>query len=268
MRTLGRSVNRVLRRFGLEIRPVTRSEGIRTRRSSLSTKDRCIEFIGPSGVGKTTLLNELVNHLAGDWYFRRDLDVARVNQTPDRVDSKIHWRLLMGKTSRLEEAEISGFQKLQFLRYFVQVVLNDVKLSNGDLKKGFLLDGGLCQNFARELLGLEEKEFSFILSARALVFLKPTDAETVVRQIRERAIAGGRLVIHHHGKTDDELAALTEISASVFEALAVRAEAAGVPLRVIRAEDPLESKISALTEFEQRFIKGEVTVPFSGQQCA
>lgn len=255
MRNLGRSVNRFFRRLGFEIRPVRRNGGVRALRALLPTKDRCIEFIGPAGVGKTTLLDQVVNRTAGAWYFRKDLNSAILNRTPDLIDSKIHWRLLFGKMNWLETAQISGLQKVQLLRYFSLVLLNDVKLRNSDLLKGVLLDEGLCQNFARQLLDLQESEFVCILFDRALVFLEPSDNETVVRQIRERAMAGGRLVTHHHGKTDEELAALTSGSTIVFEALAIKAQAAGVPLCIIRTNDPIESKIRVLLEFERRFLE-------------
>ena len=257
MRNLGSAANRVLRRLvGYEIRPITRDPSFRARRNLVSTKGKCIEFIGPAGVGKTTLLNQALHLISGDWYSRNDLASARLDRTPDLIDERVHWNLLVEKLQSLEAGNYSGMQKLQLMHYFSKVLVNDVALRYANSTKGFFLDEGLCHNFSKQLEALGETDFAHMMSGRALVLVKQRDDTTVARQIRERAMAGGGMVTHHHGRTADELAAAAKDSKIRLEAFAVRAEAAGVPLRIIHTEDPMDQKIEAVIEFERRLLRG------------
>lgn len=228
------------------------------RRNLKMTKGRCIEFIGPSGVGKTTLLNQVWHRTAGDWHSRKDIAGARIDRTPDLIESPIHWRLLLEKSRWVDSSSLSSMQKLKLMQYFTKILVNDVVMREMGWSKGFLLDEGLCHNFSRQIAALGETDFAHIMSGRALVFVTQRDDLTVARQIQERAIADGKVVPHHHGRTMDELMVSAANSRGAFEAFATRASAAGMPICIIHTEDPSAVKVRSLVEFEHEWLERQV----------
>ncbi len=140
----------------------------------LKTKGLTIEFIGPAGVGKSTLFEEIKNHTAGEWYYREKLPGLKLKEREDVLDGGLHWKLLFAKALNLDERMLNGFRKTKLMRYFTEVVQYDLYLNNGVSDRGFLLEEGICHNFPKELNELPDDQLRTIMFGRALVYLKPS----------------------------------------------------------------------------------------------
>lgn len=221
------------------------------------TKGHSIEFIGPSGVGKSTLFEEIKNRTAGEWYFREKLPGLTLKHNQDMMDGGLHWKVLFAKSVNLEERLLNGFRKAKLMRYFSEVILHDLHLIYGLSDRGFLLEEGICHNFSKELNDLPDDDFKKIMAGRALVYLKPKNSSIVVKRIRERAKNGGHIVTHHIGLTDNQLREIAETNMTNFDTLTSRAQAIGIPVCTVYAEDDINQSAKTLLDFERRLIRDE-----------
>ncbi len=226
----------------------------------LRTTGLYIEFIGPAGVGKSTLFEAVKNHTAGEWYYREKLPGLKLKEREDMLDGGLHWKVLFAKALNLDERILNGFRKTKLMRYFTEVVLYDLYLNNGVSDRGFLLEEGICHNFSKELNALPDDEFETIMTGRALVYLKPKNCSTVLNRIKKRSQAGGHTVTHHIGLTDNELFEIAEMSVKNFNELIHRSLAIGIPACTVYAEDDINQNAEILLDFERELIQKEQTI--------
>lgn len=188
MRTLGRSVNRVLRRFGLEIRPVRRNEGFRYFEQ---TKGNWVELLGPSGIGKTTLRRQVVQkEWSCGWNFGPP--AARDTYGPCLLDA-LYERLVQRKIKAVYSKNYSTSKKLQHSLHFLKRLQQDRAIVSTGLwlKGGVFLDGGILHNFGAELSqeinpnGFLSDEIRFFFRSRIAVNLCARP-ETVMARLRQR----------------------------------------------------------------------------------
>ncbi|MGK7933889.1 MAG: hypothetical protein AB4041_21005 [Microcystaceae cyanobacterium] len=236
-------------KFRTILKSSTRQEVIRPKISN-----KYIEFIGPSGIGKSTLFYEIKELMVGDWNYNEQIDPVTLMKNDDEFENSFHWELLVKKLKNLEKKEINTFQQIQLMKYFTEVVFRDFVMLNGFYEKGFLLEEGLCHNFAEELAELSEPEFVNLMAGRAIIYLIPRKSTTVVKRLRKREIEGGHVVTHHVGLNNNQLKEITEVSLVNFEKLVSKAKLIGVPICRIFAEDDLSHNRDLVLCFEQEII--------------
>ncbi len=218
------------------------------------TTGNIVEFLGPSGVGKSTLLEALKHHTVGEWYYRDNIPQLKLREREDNLDGALHWEMLHAKFMYMDKRSLNGFRKAKLMNYHTQVVMNDLQLRYGMSARGFLLDEGLCHNYSREVGALSDADFISIMSDRALVYVKPNEISTVVKRIRQRTQNGGHTVTHHVGLSDDELCSVAEKSVDSANALTRRAKEMDIPVCIVFAEDSIEDSIGSLLRFEQHIL--------------
>ncbi len=210
---------------------------------------KIIEYIGPSGVGKTILYNLTKNNLSSEW---SNLQIGSDNQK-DSIDERlfeIQREILKKKNDSVDILKCDINQKLKLMTYFNQVLLNNIRISNCNQKAGFLLEEGICHNFSNELQSLKEKDLEYVMKNRILICVLPHDSLTVVSQIRKRTKEGGHTVYHHEGLDDEELNKLTIDSTNNFINLLSCIQKFNIPVCELSAEDGIELNCKKIIEFE------------------
>ena len=219
-----------------------------------STKGLYIEFVGPSGIGKSTCLEHFKNHASGKWNFNTAVPTSLKIQEENRFDGSIHWDLLQKKADYVQNLAISGLRKTKLMLHFNHVLHNDLLIFNHPYDQGFFLDEGLCHNFSLQLNELTDGQFTSIMRGRALVFLKAENPETVVERLRKRQKETGFMVPHHHALNDADLRDLTARNQDNLERLIWRAKSLDLPLCTLLAESSVEEKLAHLIAFEQEVL--------------
>lgn len=213
------------------------------------SRGKIMEYIGPSGVGKTTLYNLTKNNLSWEW---SNLQIGSDNQE-DSIDERlleIHREILKKKNDYVDVLKCDINQKLKLKVYFNQVLLNNIHVSNSNQKSGFLLEEGICHNFSNELQSLKEKDLEYIIKNRILICVLPHDSLTVVSQIRKRTKGGGHTVYHHEGLDDEELNKLTIDSTNNFNNFLSSIQKFNIPVCKLYIEDGIELNCKKIIEFE------------------
>ena len=216
---------------------------------------RHIEFIGPAGIGKSTLCNEVKKYLTNNWFYREDLPDILLQDTIGDVNKNYYWLLLHGKVKNLEAQRLNVHRKIWLVRYFSNVLLKDLAMNSPDpSSKKFLLDEGLCHNFSQELMDLPDDVLKLFMAKRALIFMQARDSITIVRQIRRRERETRQKVAYHIGLNDIALKDLVESNSSLFSAFVNKVEALDVPVCKVFIEDDLHTNIKQILDFEKQLV--------------
>ena len=260
MRLLKRTIHSLLKKLGYRLIkiPGKKAKSVAFVKNDDDTPSKTlvfvIEFIGPTGVGKTTLFERIKNHTAAEWYYRENLSSLNLKDREGKLSGSLHWKILFDRLLRLDGLNLDGFHKTKLMRYLAQVMIYDLRLHNGLSDKGFLFDEGICHNFSKELNALPGDEFKAIMAGRALVYLTPKDPSTVVKRIRERAQNSGKMVSYQKGLSDSELCLMAERHMNQFETLVSRARSIGIPTCIVYAEDELDRNAEIILGFEKNMV--------------
>ena len=213
---------------------------------------RGVEFIGPSGVGKSTFCEAYRQVSSIPWGHAGDIAGLRLVGGETELDGSIHWKLLSKKLEYLDRQPLNRFRSAKLMYYFSQVVSLDLMLFYSEGPAIFLLDEGICHNFAGQLIELNETDFRYIMSGRALVYVRPRDPELVVYRIRKRAMETGFMVTHHIGLDHAGLVQMVEESLGRFGKLMEKLQAYHIPHCVLDAEYSITDAQEACLVFERK----------------
>ncbi|MGB1308626.1 MAG: hypothetical protein ACPG6B_06930 [Oceanihabitans sp.] len=218
------------------------------------SEGRIVEFIGPSGIGKTTLYNTIIKELTSNWINAKNFKEHEYGTANEELFA-IHWKLLKYKLERVDSFNLGSLEKINLVQYFKQVLLENIKMINVKGKSGYLLEEGLCHNFSIELLNLNEKELKAVLGNRYIISVLPKDTKTVVNQIRKRTVEGGHTVAHHKNLNDEELEEYCKISTKAFEKFTNHIQKFNFPLCTLYVEDGIEFNSNKIIDFEKAMFK-------------
>jgi len=215
---------------------------------------RHVEFIGPAGIGKSTIFEEVKNHVVGNWKGRGDLHIV-LEKHEYGHDAEDYLGLLQNKISHLEKYALPDYEKIRLTWFFSDILLKDMAIMNNSISSSkFMLDEGLCHNFSEELMRLSDSSFEMLMANRAFIFVQARRVETVVERIRKRENEAGRLVAYHMGLNNEELKKYIEQVYSGFNAFIERVEALDIPVCKIFAEDETQTRVGRILDFEKSIL--------------
>lgn len=196
-----------------------------------------IEFIGPSGIGKSTLFKEYFSKADFNFYTQNDIYKIKSRLDEQNILSNIYKELLFKKHSNLLDRAYNAYVSTVLLNYFTKIVSEDIIIQNSNKDFGFVLEEGIVHNFSMELLQLTNEHLSLLLKNRIIIYMRPENPNLVVQRIKKRANEGGHIVIHHNNKTDDELLNIAKQSVVHFDKLINKIKELDIPCLQIIAEE-------------------------------
>jgi energy-coupling factor transporter ATP-binding protein EcfA2 len=185
-------VKKLINAIGFDIRrhPAVKNEPIR----SCKTRNTIIELIGPSGIGKTTLLKMVSKHLRYPWNLSYTTDKRKISKASKKLDDLYH-KILFRKISSLyeQEKEVDRFAKLS--AFFIKRMLEDRHLKYSEIldNGGWFLDDGFCHSFTAEILQLlgnkecDDEAFMFLFENRNFILLN-APVDRIVDNLKNRQL--------------------------------------------------------------------------------
>ncbi|OQA17233.1 MAG: hypothetical protein BWY63_02470 [Chloroflexi bacterium ADurb.Bin360] len=197
-----------------------------------SNRGWLVEFIGPSGIGKTALFDEMVARRKPEhgWLTPAE-SLCWFDQQP--VSAPLHdiyEKLLLLKLQEVSLLAIAPSDKYRLLAFFNENLQLDADLNRLELKAPVVCHDGLFHNFSSCLLALDGDDpsgFNRLIQNRAFVHCSAS-AQLIAERILKRN-AGGQARPHHRDLTEQELSVQ---SAKVLEQnsdLVARLKNAGSP---------------------------------------
>jgi len=221
-----------------------------------------IEFIGPSGVGKSTLYNAFKQH-------RTDKDTwigidEFLGTLPDRKLTKevpaIYKRIIKRKWE-FEAKRDPSFRDLDFyMNYFFRNLKEDILQFSHNTQSMVVSDEGLFHNFGDCLMALQaeteaEAQVRAITRNRAIVLCHGAP-ETIARQIRDRESRTGVINPRHVGLSDEEL---MEMHRSLEDTYAERSSfitSLGIPILELHTADLPDDNMERFRTFLRTHFRG------------
>lgn len=259
----------MLNRAKLAVKMLLHKQGYRLARVPQSveaapcpeTSGQIVEFIGPSGVGKSSTFRSLAAEIQDRWFFQEHLAKYQFNAfTLDASRQLFYERLVKKRAVEVLDQEVTLPERVNRLAFSLRVANEDMALISQRYSRGFFIDDGLCHNFTRVLLELLEQDDSdaeTLVRARAFVVFLVDEPDFVVENI----LARRKNTKQFRGNNFPSLgrSELRRLCADrdrdCRKMLAVLSRA-GCNKLILRAENGIETNAREIRAFEQKLVNG------------
>jgi len=211
-----------------------------------------VEFIGASGIGKSTLCDALYATCSGRWFSKDELDDLILGDLDYPTElQEILKDLLLARTKRVHSFSKDLFVMANKMQYANKTALKEV-LMRRIAARGFMLDEGTLQVFGSEICELPASKLRVLFGRRAVILLDTRDAELLAERYMKRhgqRLSRGKF---QHPKSADRISSsahqVLDSHRRVYE-LAIENACLGLHLY---AEDGFEQNLSDLKAFEAK----------------
>ncbi len=178
------SPKKILSELGLVVSkaaPAGRSLSVKASPS----KGWLVELVGPSGVGKTTLRDEVTAGLKDDWFFEHHAKGMLGQVQEDAAMAAYLKPMLANRLKMLQGLDIPLERMAEISQRACEVVRLGLVTKSGQVPRGFVMDDGILHFFAEQILAQKPKAAQPFLEQTAFVFLLPqaADEEEAKRQL-------------------------------------------------------------------------------------
>lgn len=169
-----------------------------------------IEFIGPSGVGKTTLFNEVIKERKENFNWITPEEFISVENpaiNDEDIFSALEEEIIETKTKIILDRNHSPSDKMKLLAFFYQNIRKIAMVKNFNKNYIVVFEDGLFHNFGDVLMNFYEKQahqFVSMIANTAIIYCS-NEPEIIARQILKRRDTLSILHPHHKYSTFGEL---------------------------------------------------------------
>lgn len=215
------------------------------------TAGKTLEFLGTSGVGKSTIFNKSVARLKNRWLFAYHLGFLKRKSPPSEVDKAL-MDILMSRIATIKNSDsFCPWHSLIDLQLSVRIMHETMQVLHDVFPKGIAFDEGFFRHFAAEILQLGDDFPDQVWKNRAFVYLRTQKPETILLRHKARWMASATRGERQRVKTDDQILSEITHEQEMFQIIADRALSFGCPVLIVDAENPVEESVKKILDFEK-----------------
>lgn len=213
-----------------------------------------LEFIGTSGVGKTTLFRGCLRKLRSRWFSSYHLDFLTRSVRSCEPDEILMQILKRNIEKILNSDSFCPWHSLLDLNLSVRVMHETMLIAQKTHPMGFAFDEGLFRHFRAEILEMTDDSSVELWEKRAFVYLQARSPETALSRLKARRM---KLAPKHSQRelTDDQILSRIARDQQMFQSILDRARSFGCPVLVLDAEEPIQQSIEKVLKFERTLIE-------------
>lgn len=145
-----------------------------------------VEFVGPSGVGKTTLKQQVAPGLGKDWFFEHHAK-GLLDQVPEDAGAAAYIKpLLAARLEDLLNLDLPFTEIAATSQRVCEVARLGLVSKAPGVPRGFVMDDGLLHFFAGQMLDQERAATAAFLDKTAFVFLLPPQEQEATARPKTR----------------------------------------------------------------------------------
>ena len=219
-----------------------------------TSKGLTVEFVGPPGVGKSTLFQTLLSRKRkwlGIGEYRNAIHVA-----PQYLGTgldEIYQALAIHKMDIVANSDFIPTDKLRILGYFYSVLQNDKALALHNPGYTVVLDEGLLHNFSSSVQQLiyRNTQLDDFFAKRKVVQCSAAP-ETIAQQILRRQQETGNILPQHKGRTLNQLTMDQREVAIKMDEFCQDLQRVGIPLLKVNTEEEMGHNADLVKDFIER----------------
>lgn len=167
---------RILLKLGVEVSKI-QPPAHTLAASQRSSQGWLLEFVGPSGVGKTTLRRQVAPMLRQDWFFEHHAKGLLGGIKEDEATTIYIKRLLRGRLEKLQNSDMTLERIAEIGQRVCEVARLGLVTKSSGLPRGFIMDDGIAHFFAEQIIDQDRDATAAFLTRTAFIFLLPDEAD-------------------------------------------------------------------------------------------
>lgn len=240
--------------IGLEVRRRKQLELSLLGKKKQLTASHLVEFLGPSGIGKSTIFNKAKGSLKYPWNHGYDYELYKEASCTDEIAS-IYRELYWSSLQRIKDKAVNPVNETETIVNIVKRFQADISMRCLSYTRGFFLAEGVFAYCASSANKLNKIQLEKITSGRSFVIILPEKTQTAVDRFVEREQKAGiqRNYFRHLRRGE-----LYEIQSRAIESqfeFGRSAEDVGCGVLWLRAEENVARNVTKVMEFEQNLVQ-------------
>lgn len=218
-----------------------------------TAKPLFIEFIGPAGVGKTTLYKQLLKHRTAEvsWITPEEFFNRNGKNGNDEFVYGAFFKVMKNKFESHFKKDSPNKYRMRVMNHFITTLNNSANITMLNKNETVISDEDLHHVFRESLYNSEftEEEIQVLIKNRAIVYCY-SFPEVISKQIFKRKEATGKFLPIHRFETFEELVSYQVESMRTIESFVKRlSDEFAVPALSIDTSEPTSKNIERINEF-------------------
>lgn len=211
-----------------------------------------IDFMGPSGVGKTTLFNEVYKQRSKSlpWITPKEF-LHNQNFSPSDTEIPFSYQKIIElKIDEIRNRKITAYEKLALLGFVSTIIKNEIQVKKRNQNQKVVFEDGFFHVFGYEIFDLLKEDFErnkIFIENRAIV-LCTADPKIIAEQILKRSPVEGRRP-QHKNLNKSELIQQQKQTIQERKDIALFLNKKGIPLLILNTAENLKENARKVNDF-------------------